>query len=86
MNQAEIFQAVKQERDYQNVAWGTNFDRQNTPNDWVAYMTRYLGKSVTAPFDAAEFRKRILQVVALGVAALEQEDYAPRHYDVVERI
>ena len=81
MTQDAILLEIEGERLYQNARWGAEFDRLNTPNDWVAYLTSYVGKAVTLPWNRAEFRKRIIQVAALCFAILEREDYAPRHYD-----
>jgi hypothetical protein len=76
-----IFDQIDAERAYQNQKWGNAFDSKNTPNDWVAYISKYLGQTVTMPFDETTFRKQLLKVASLAIAALEQESYAPRHYD-----
>lgn len=81
MTRQEIFQEVEFERAYQDKKWGAEFDRLNTPNDWVAYLAAYVGKAVTLPWDRAEFRKRVLQVATICFAILERDDYSPRHYD-----
>ena len=81
MTRQGILQEIITERDYQNLKWGADFDRLNTPNDWVAYLVAYVGKAVTLPWNRDEFRARVLQVAALCFAILEREDYAPRHYD-----
>lgn len=81
MNRVDIFANIEQERSYQNQKWGTSFDNKNTPNDWVAYISKYLGQSVTMPFNDEVFRTQLLKVATLAVAALEQTTYAPRHYD-----
>lgn len=81
MNRQEIFQAIEAERNYQNGKWGADFDNKNTPNDWVAYIAKYLGNAVTLPWNKAAFRTAILKVATLCVAVLEREEYAPRHYD-----
>lgn len=81
MDRQEIFKLVDAEREYQNKKWGTTFDDKNTPNDWVAYVAIYLGKAVTLPWNRDAFRTAILKVVTLGVAILERENYATRHYD-----
>jgi hypothetical protein len=78
MTRDKVFQMINE---YQNEKWGTDFDDKNTPNDWVAYITRYLGKAVLFPFNGDVFRGAMLKVAALAVAVLEREDYAPRHYD-----
>lgn len=76
-----VFEAIDQERDYQEQRWGTEFDNKNTPNDWVAYITARLGTAVTMPWDGAQFRKAMLEVAALATAVLERNEYAARHYD-----
>lgn len=78
-----IYETIELERAYQDKKWGRTFDGKNTPNDWVAYITKYLGQSVTMPFHGETFRTQMLKVAALAVAALEQDDYAARHYDNV---
>lgn len=86
MTRQEVFEAIETERAYQVGKWGSEFDSKNTPNDWVTYITKYLGQSVTMPFDSERFRTQILKVATLAVAALEQNSYAPRHYDSTERV
>lgn len=80
-NRDGIFNQIDDERAYQETKWGNGFDAKNTPNDWVAYISKYLGQTVTMPFNEDTFRKQLLKVATLAVAALEQENYAPRHYD-----
>jgi hypothetical protein len=86
MDRTEIFASIEKERAYQEQRWGNGFDTLNTPNDWVTYITKYLGQSVTMPFNAEQFRTQLLKVATLAVAALEQPTYAPRHYDTTERV
>lgn len=81
-NRKTILDQISFEREYQNDKWGKEFDDKNTPNDWVAYITNYLGKAVTMPFNDTQFRINMRKVAALAVAALEQDKYAPRHYDI----
>lgn len=85
MTRQEIYSAIETERAYQQEKWGDDFDRRNTPNDWLAYVLKYAGQAVTMPFDNDVFRKTVLKVATLCVAALEQPDYAARHYDRVSR-
>ena len=86
MTRQDVFEKIEAERAYQDVKWGTAFDSRNTPNDWVAYISKYLGQAVTMPFDPGAFRTQLLKVATLATAALEQESYAPRHYDNSERV
>ena len=81
MQRIKVFQAISAERDYQDRKWGTGFDDKNTANDWVAYITCYLGKAVTMPWNGDHFRKAMIKVASLCVAVLEREKYPPRHYD-----
>lgn len=81
MERTEIFNLVTKEREYQNKKWGTEFDSKNTPNDWVAYISKYLGQSVTLPWNEEVFRTQMIKVMALASAALEQDTFAKRHYD-----
>ena len=86
MDRQQIFAEIEKEREYQNHKWGEDFDNKNTPNDWVAYMMKYLGRAVTTtPFERQAFHIAILKVVTLGVAILERAEYAPRHYDDLNR-
>lgn len=82
MKQEDIFKLIKVERQSQEEKWGTKFDSWNTPNDWVAYITQYLGKAVLYPFSKEKFHLAIIKVAALCFAILERDDYAPRHYDI----
>lgn len=81
MDRLEIFKAIDDERRYQDQKWGREFDDLNTPNDWVAYIAKYLGNAVTLPWNGDAFRKALTKVAALCVAALERYKYADRHYD-----
>lgn len=81
MRREEVFKAINDEREYQEKRWGAAFDEKNTPNDWVAYITKHAGMSVTLPLDKAQFRNQMLKVAAIAVAVLERDEYAPRHYD-----
>jgi hypothetical protein len=76
-----IFDEINRERLYQDERWGNEFDKLNSPNDWVAYIVSYLGRAVTMPWNYLYFRQALIKVAALCVAALEQNDFAPRHYD-----
>lgn len=81
MSREEIFEAIEKERAYQDEKWGRAFDDRNTPNDWVSYVAKYLGQSVTMPFDRSRFHEQLLKAATLCVAALERDEFPPRHYD-----
>lgn len=81
MSLENALQGIREEREYQNQKWGSQFDHDNTPNDWITYITTYVAKANVYPFDRDKFDQAMLQVAALAVAAIEQPDLAPRHYD-----
>ena len=81
MRREDIFKKIDLERGHQNRKWGEEFDKLNTPNDWVAYLCHYAGRAVCIPWDREYFRNSILKVATICVAILEREEYAPRHYD-----
>jgi hypothetical protein len=82
MTRQEIFDAVEKERAYQDGIWGREFDDKNTSNDWIAYITKYLGQALTLPWNKETFQKQILKAMTLCCAVLERDSYAARHYDV----
>lgn len=77
---------IRHEREYQQKRWGDDFDKKNTPNDWLAYIGGYLGRALTMPWDPAAFRIGLVKVATLCVAAIEWCDRTKgkmpkRHYD-----
>lgn len=85
MARKEIFEAISAERDYQDGVWGTKFDDKNTPNDWATFLTQYAGKVAPLQMETEVYRKNLVKVAAIAVAALEalERTGAPvkRHYD-----
>ena len=78
--QRSILDAVLQEREYQRGRWGTPHDQQHSENDWVTILTVWLGKAASElpsfrmrddPGGKKAFRKRLVQLTAIGMAALE---------------
>lgn len=62
------------ERERQNDKWGgPSHDLQHGPRDWAAFITEHLGKALSAK-RPEEYRRRMLQVAALSVAAIETLD------------
>jgi hypothetical protein len=72
-----LYRAIDEERLAQDVLWGgpANDDR-NTPRDWVAIACRHLGMAVddSRGHDPARWRRQMLRVAALCVAAVESQD------------
>lgn len=85
MNRDEIFNELKQEREYQDKKWGTEFDDKNTVNDWGTYINIYLAKATDMKATKEQQREAMRKVAALSLAALESFErngkFAARHYD-----
>ena len=85
----EILAEVNAERDRQDSFWGHSFDDVNNPNDWVAYITRYVSDGAysgrTQKYSHKDFREALIKTAALCVAAVEsyerQKKFPSRHYD-----
>lgn len=82
----EFCDSLWAERAYQLDKWEMEFDSKNTPNDWVAYISKYLGQSVTMPYDEDKFTEQLIKVATLCMAAIEWNDrlkgnMPKRHYD-----
>ena len=84
-NRNDVYEAIDLEREYQDKKWGKEFDDKNTPNDWVAYIARYLGKAVIFPWSKDAFQTAILKIAALCVAILERDNFPQRHYDIEQQ-
>jgi hypothetical protein len=73
----DIFNEIEAERHAQDQKWGgPDHDDRHGSYDWVAFVARDLGLAVTRPWDAGEFRRRMLRVASLAVAAIEWADRA----------
>jgi hypothetical protein len=71
---SNIFVEISNERDYQDGKWGKENDDRNTPNDWIAYITAWTGKAYKYPSCKDNFRKNMVKVAAIAVAAVEACD------------
>ena len=74
MTRKEIFKAIDDEREYQTEKYGVEFDSENSPNDWISYITAYAGRGYSwnrSKDKGAEFKSAMVKVAALAVAALE---------------
>ena len=73
----DIFKEIEAERVAQDERWGgPEHDDKHGSYDWIAFITRNVGLAVTRPWDAREFRRRMVRVAALAVAAVEWVDRA----------
>jgi hypothetical protein len=72
-----VLAEVAKEREYQDRKWGGQpTDDKNKPADWSGYITMYLGTAMrgASAEDGTEYRKNMLKVAALAVAAVETYD------------
>jgi len=83
-DQQAIFDAIKRERDYQDEKWGSPLVNPHEIPAWLMIMRRELNEAMdewtrrkgkTANQEAL---KEILQVIAVGVACLEQHGVIER--------
>jgi len=80
-----VLEEIRIEREYQDQQWGTEFDDNNTLNDWVTYITIYTGQAARMDVPPENQRKNMLKAATLAVAAVASFDrngqFAPRHYE-----
>ncbi len=71
----DVLETVAQEREWQDKEWGgPTHDDQHNSHDWIAFIVRQAGRAVMWPFDSLNFRKQMIRVAALAVAAVEWVD------------
>lgn len=73
ISRAKVLEEVNGERNYQDTKWGGPIhDTTETQDNWVQYINEYAsGKGRATSYD---FRKRMVKVAALAVAAIEAND------------
>jgi hypothetical protein len=72
----EVLQEIREERARQDAEWGgPEHDDQHTPGDWVHIIYGLTSQAnPPGPGDLAGFRKKMVQVAATAVAAVESLD------------
>ena len=73
----EWLDRIGAERSRQDGLFGSEWDRSNGPNDWVALMSHYAGEYVkkkNRPPDRADFEASLIKTAAVALAALEMLD------------
>ena len=67
---------VLKERDYQRGRWSVEHDVLHSHCEWVSILVTWLGKAASSAIggDASTFRKRLVQVAAISMAAIEAID------------
>lgn len=76
-HQSEILSEVIAERQAQDAEHGgPDYDDCHSPNDWCAILIRHLGLSCSdrAETDFRRYRRQMVRVAALAVAAVEAHD------------
>lgn len=69
---AAVLIEVFHERRRQDLRWGgPEHDDGHGPHDWIAYIMRHAGRAVMWPWDRSTFRRQMIRVAALAVAAVE---------------
>ena len=73
-----VYAEVWVERERQRSQWGDTHDDTHNANDWVAYITRYLGEATYSylwkdpgQFLKADFRTAMVKIAAIAIAAVE---------------
>jgi hypothetical protein len=68
---------IAEERVRQDSLFGSEWDRSNGPNDWIALLSHYAGESVkkkSRPPSRADFEASLIKTAAVALAALETLD------------
>ena len=75
-----VLVAVLDERDHQRNRWSPEQDVLHSHFEWITVLSGWLGKAATCAIggDAAGLRKRLVQVTAIGLAAIEAIDREPK--------
>jgi len=75
--------AIKRERHYQDLKWGTIDQNPHTIFEWIGIMEKELGEAKDGYFQRdclarSEMLREVLQVVTVGIACLEQHGVIER--------
>ena len=73
-----VIATVQSERLRQREDWGDRHDDGHSAGDWTRFLVRHLGRAEQAieDRDAATYRRQMVRVAALAVAAVEAHDRA----------
>lgn len=67
-----VYDEIRVERARQDARWGgAEHDDRHQPSDWLEIIDTYL---TYAMHDDQDYRERLLQAVAVGIAAIEAFD------------
>lgn len=71
MTREKALNLVSEERDRQTDQWGGGHDTMHTAHDWLALIMKHGGRAAFTD-DTEAFKRQMVIVGALAVAALEQ--------------
>lgn len=72
--------SILEEREAQDKQWGgPTHDDEHFPADWFHFINRQLGKLALPVKDVTSFRRGLVKIGALAVAAIERCDRALEH-------
>jgi hypothetical protein len=77
MSRERIFAEVNEERRAQETRWSAALDDANSPMGWIALIARHAGLAIddgAIMNDPERFRRQMIRVAALAVAAIESRD------------
>jgi hypothetical protein len=81
----KVVEDVLKEHCYSCDQWGTDFDDNNTINDWVSYITHYASNAIDFRNNMTEQRRYLTKAANLCISALitsyRNDKFADRHYD-----
>ena len=70
-----IYIEIAEERARQDVEWGGSaHDDHHSPDDWALFIRQHLSQAVPPIWRRDRYRKKMVQVAALAVAAVESHD------------
>jgi hypothetical protein len=70
-----IYAEIDQERAAQDAEWGgAEHDDSHGAVDWAAFIRKHLSKAFQLPLERATFRRQMVRIAALAVAAVEWHD------------
>lgn len=69
-----VLEEIAEERRRQDAKWGgIQHDENHSANDWIAYIAKHAGAAADGE-DPGRFRKQMIRVAALAVAAVQAHD------------
>jgi hypothetical protein len=64
----KILEDIQNERALQDIKWGRMHDSEHTPEEWIGFIHEHSYRALTE-----DFRKQMIRVAALAVAAIEAQ-------------